>query len=135
MRRIVISLALLAAAGGCATAASPPPARSTATASSDRGRFFVLRSCAGCHAVGPLGSNPNNAAPSFGAVRLRYNAPSLQRRLNEISRNGHIEMPPIYMSDDEIGDIVAYIETVEPPAARDPLPGSRQVKRAGALAS
>ncbi len=133
MRWIVISLALLAA-GGCATGASSPPTRSAATASSDRGRFFVLRSCAGCHAVGPLGSSPNSAAPSFGAVRLRYDALSLERRLKEISRNGHIEMPPIYMSDDEIGDIVAYIETVEPSSGRDPLPGGRQVKRAGALA-
>jgi mono/diheme cytochrome c family protein len=107
-------LATLAAVSGCATA--PPAARKAPIldASADRGRFLVLRSCAGCHAVGSLGESPNGSAPSFPAVRLRYNTLSLERRLAEISKNGHVEMPPIYMSDAEIKDIVAYIETIEP---------------------
>ncbi len=122
MRRAFLALGLFAVVGGCATAAEPPTvSRSLATASSDRGLFLVLRSCAGCHAVGPLGESPTVAAPTFGELRLRYNPLSLERRLRDISKNGHMEMPPVRLADDEIEDIVAYIETAAIPPGGPPL--------------
>lgn len=111
MRRILMSFLLLTAAG-CATSGPTPNSSTNLDVSADRGRFYALRSCAGCHAVGVLGESPNASAPSFGAIRLRYNALSLPRRLAEISKSGHYEMPPIYMTPNEIQDIVAYVETV-----------------------
>ena len=130
MRRILLILAMLATAGGCASGPAPALKSPVLEASADRGRFFVLRSCAGCHAVGSLGESPNGGAPSFATVRLRHNAISLERRLAQISRNGHVEMPPIYMSDDEIKDIAAYIETLEPPASAADLPAKRHAQAA-----
>jgi cytochrome c len=130
VRRTLLTLAMLATAGGCATGPFPAPKSPTLDASADRGRFFVLRSCAGCHAVGSLGESPNSSAPSFASVRLRHNVLSLERRLAQISRSGHFEMPPIYMSDAEIKDIAAYIETIEPPASAADLPTKRHAQTA-----
>jgi mono/diheme cytochrome c family protein len=121
---------LLLAATGCATSGQAPPKR--LDASVDRGRFYALRSCAGCHAVGVLGASPNPNAPSFSAIRLRYNALSLPRRLAEISENGHYEMPPINMTPDEIRDITAYIETVDASEGAVALPNGQQARATGA---
>ena len=129
MRRMFMSVLLLAASG-CATAGPTP--QTTLDASADRGRFYALRSCAGCHAVGVLGASPNENAPSFGAIRLRYNALSLPRRLSEISENGHYEMPPIHMTPDEIRDVAAYVQTVEAPDGAVVLPKGRGAQTAGA---
>ncbi len=118
MNRILLALALLTSLGGCATkAAAPAPLGMAAPVSADRGRFFVLRSCAGCHAVGTLGESPNGGAPSFPTIALRHNSLSLERLLARISKEGHFEMPPIYMTPDEIRDITAYIETINVPTA------------------
>lgn len=128
MRRMLIGLLLLTATG-CATS-GPTPAKSL-DASADRGRFYALRSCAGCHAVGALGSSPNPNAPSFSAIRLRYNALSLPRRLAEISENGHYEMPPIAMTPDEIRDIVAYVETIDDSKGAAALPKGQHARTMG----
>ena len=129
MRRTLLTVAILAAAAGCATGSPSALKSPILDASVDRGRFFVLRSCAGCHAVGSLGESPNSSAPSFATVRLRHNAISLEHRLAQISRNGHVEMPPVYMSDAEIKDIAAYIETIEPPASAVDLLTKRRAGR------
>jgi mono/diheme cytochrome c family protein len=121
---------LFLAATGCATSGQAPP--KSQDASVDRGRFYALRSCAACHAVGVLGASPNGSAPSFSTIRLRYNALSLPRRLAEISEHGHYEMPPISMTPDEIRDLVAYIETVDASEGAVALPRGRQARAAAA---
>jgi len=128
MRRMLMSFLLLAATG-CATSGQTPP--KSLDASADRGRFYALRSCAGCHAVGVLGTSPNANAPSFSTIRLRYNALSLPRRLAEISENGHYEMPPINMTPDEIRDIVAYVQTVDASEGAVALPKGQQARAIG----
>jgi len=115
MRRTFIILGLAALLGGCATTAAAPATGSAV----DRGLFVALRACAGCHAVGGTDRSPNGIAPPFSYIRMRYDEAALQRLLADISRNGHYEMPPIYMTDDEIRDVTAYIQTVEPAAAPD----------------
>ncbi|MEO8112861.1 MAG: cytochrome c [Phenylobacterium sp.] len=132
MRRIAIILALLAVAGGCATSGRPMAGGAAPGSAVERGHFFVQRSCAGCHAVNALGDSPNAEAPPFRSVRMRHNEISLERMLADISQKGHFRMPPVYMSDAEIADIVAYIQTVEP--ARRPgaaaLPQGRHAQLA-----
>jgi cytochrome c len=123
VRRILLTLALLSPVAGCATSRAPASTAPPAIAAADRGLFFVLRSCAGCHAVGSLGESPNGVAPSFAKLRLRYNELSLERRLADISVNGHFEMPPIYMTPDEIKAISAYVQTIGPPSAAAPQQG------------
>lgn len=114
MRNILITLSLAGALTACATPQpGPTPALSPAA---ERGLQFVTRSCGGCHAVGYGGHSANAVAPPFASVRMRQTAIGLERSLAQISREGHGEMPPIYMTAAEMQDIVAYIESLEPMA-------------------
>ncbi len=105
-RLSAVGLAALAALGLTASAAAQP------AGSVDHGRFLVLQGCAGCHGVGELGASPNPRAPTFPMVRSSLSRPQLRAVLGRLSRNGHVEMPPIYMSDQDIADIAAYIGTL-----------------------
>ncbi|HEX2800487.1 MAG TPA: c-type cytochrome [Phenylobacterium sp.] len=111
-RSIIALLALL----GAAYSAVAAPAANHATSSVDHGRFLVLRACAGCHAVGEAGASPDSHAPTFPVVRGSVSASQLKVMLRELSKNGHYEMPPIFMSEADIRDIAAYIATLRPSA-------------------
>ncbi|MDP3488874.1 MAG: cytochrome c [Phenylobacterium sp.] len=121
MREALIVLCLAGALASCATPAAPPP--QTLSPAAERGLQFVARSCAGCHAVGYGGHSANAVAPGFASVRMRHTAIGLERSLAQIAREGHGEMPPIYMTSAEMQDIVAYIESLEP-VAEAPSPGA-----------
>jgi mono/diheme cytochrome c family protein len=116
MRRFLAILALTALAAGCAEgprpgAAAGQGARQPAAA----GEVFVRRSCAGCHAIGPQGESPNPHSPPFRTLAARLPGPALEAQLSAIARRGHVEMPPIYMTPDEIGAVAAYIRAVRAP--------------------
>ncbi len=105
MRRIVTIFGLAALVGGCATFGGEE--RRDAAA----GQRFVQRACAGCHAVGKEGASPNPHSPPFRTLSARLPGAALDAQLNGIARNGHVEMPPIYMTPDEIREIAAYIRS------------------------
>ena len=115
MRDVLMILCLTGALTACATPQHGPPQPLSPAA--ERGLQFVSRSCAGCHAVGGAGHSANAVAPPFASVRMRHTSIGLERSLAQISREGHGEMPPIYMTASEMQDIVAYIESLEPVAA------------------
>jgi cytochrome c len=115
MRHVLIILSLAGALASCATA--PPVAPQPLSPAAERGLQFVSRSCAGCHAVNGAGHSANAVAPPFASVRMRHTSIGLERSLAQIARDGHGEMPPIYMTAAEMQDIVAYIESLEPVAA------------------
>ena len=83
-----------------------------------RGLYVALAVCAACHKVALPGAGPDAIAPSFAVIHARYTAADLHRLLQEISADGHREMPPIHMSADEIEDVAAYIATVTPPTTK-----------------
>ena len=114
MRHVLTVLTLAAALSACATGEGPPPASLSPAA--ERGQQFVLRACAGCHAVAGREASPNAVAPAFASIRMRHTAIGLERSLAQIAREGHGEMPPIYMTNAEMSDIVAYIESLGPVA-------------------
>lgn len=105
MTRLFALLTAAALLAGCA--GGPPPARAPAFA--DAGQAFAQRACAGCHSIGRTGASPNARAPAFRDLGARLSDAELARALNEISRNGHVEMPPIYVTPDEMKGVVAYI--------------------------
>ena len=127
MRDALIILCLAGALTSCATieAAQPQPLSPAA----ERGLQFVTRSCAGCHSVSYSGHSANAVAPPFASVRMRHTAIGLERSLAQIARDGHGEMPPIYMTAAEMQDVVAYIESLEP-IAQGPMDGVSMVKAA-----
>ncbi len=119
MRNALRVLGLAGILAGCASIGPEPP--ETSSPAAERGLQFVTRSCAGCHAVGHGGHGANAAAPPFASVRMRHTAIGLERSLVQIARDGHGEMPPIYMTAAEVQDIVAYIESLAP-VSQAPLP-------------
>lgn len=106
---VILGFAALTA--GCASADLPQdwrPWRSRAEA----GHLFVRRACAGCHAVGRQGLSPNPLSPPFRTLASRLPGPALEADLSAIAAQGHVQMPPIYMTPTEIGAVAAYIRAV-----------------------
>ncbi|MCR5879299.1 cytochrome c [Phenylobacterium sp. J367] len=102
----ILALGLLAAA--CATSREPA-AGGAFSPSALAGERLAWRACAGCHAVGPTGDSPSSAAPRFRDLSLKFNPLSLEHRLGQISRDGHYEMPPVFISPEEARQLTAYI--------------------------
>jgi len=117
MRRTSVVLALVLGVGLSGCVSSPPaPEPQPLSAAAERGRSFALRACGGCHALGSGRRSANAVAPSFATIRMRHTSLALERALADIARQGHGEMPPIYMTAGEIDDLVAYVESLEPMA-------------------
>ncbi|MFC3068348.1 c-type cytochrome [Phenylobacterium soli] len=104
---VVSGLALAAAACTTATAPAPGPAAGNAS-----GRAFVERACAGCHATGPSGASAHPRAPAFRDLARTRSDAQLAAAIGEISRNGHVEMPPIYVTPEETTAVVAYMRSL-----------------------
>ncbi len=110
MRRVLLLTALLSLATGCA--AQRPAPTGAAPVAVDPGRAFAERACAGCHSVDATGVSPNGRAPAFRDLASRRSDAELTTALGEISRNGHVEMPPIYITPDEMRQVVAYMRSL-----------------------
>ena len=80
-----------------------------------RGEALVTGSCASCHAVGRTGASPRAEAPEFRFLGRRYPVASLQEALAEGTISGHADMPDFTFEPDEVGAIVAYLESIQEP--------------------
>lgn len=107
----LLVLILLAAPAVATAGENPLPA------SQARGHALARNVCSACHAVETKGASPNAKAPPFRALAGRHVPLTLQRRLADIAETGHYDMPPINLHADEVQDVVAYINSLEPPAA------------------
>ena len=103
----LVTISMLAA--GCSALKVPPPPVSAGGAP---GRAFVEKACAGCHAVDSSDSSRNPRAPAFRNLARQRTDAELMTALGEISRNGHVEMPPIYVTPDEMRAVVAYMRSL-----------------------
>ena len=110
MRSSLLYLVLLAASGAATAAENPLPA------SQARGHALAAGVCAACHGVEATGNSPKAKAPPFHILAGRYVPLTLQRHLATIAETGHSAMPQINVHADEVQDIVAYINSLEPPA-------------------
>ncbi|MDO8324637.1 MAG: c-type cytochrome [Phenylobacterium sp.] len=107
----LLVLTLLAVPAAATAGENPLPA------SQARGHALARSVCASCHAVETKGASPNAKAPPFRDLAGRHVPLTLQRRLADIAETGHYDMPPINLHADEVQDVVAYINSLEPPAA------------------
>ncbi len=80
----------------------------------DAGAQIAETRCAKCHAIGLKPRSPNVDAPTFDDIRMRYNAPSLEKKLLKIADHGHRSMKPLAISEAEAESIAAYIESLRP---------------------
>jgi|SRR5689334_2775545 cytochrome c len=83
------------------------------TPSIQRGLNFVRANCARCHAIDKVSESPLKIAPPFRTLHLRYPIESLQEAFAEGIRTGHDNMPEFRLDADQIGDVIAYLKTLE----------------------
>ena len=87
----------------------------TAAAQEDvaRGQTLVEENCARCHAARKEGASPLPAAPAFRTLGQRYPVSNLEEALAEGIVTAHPEMPQLAFEPDEVGAIIAYLESIQ----------------------
>src|SRR5438034_3421887 len=98
-------IAILLYAGESAFAQSP---------AAQRGLTFVRTHCAQCHSIDKVSESPLAIAPPFRTLHQKFPIESLRRRLAEGIMATHPTMPQFRLDADQISDVLAYIETLEP---------------------
>jgi mono/diheme cytochrome c family protein len=78
-----------------------------------RGKTFALNNCAKCHSVDKVTASPLKIAPPFRTLHNRYPIETLSEALAEGISTGHPTMPAFQLDPDQIGDLLAYLKTLE----------------------
>ena len=78
-----------------------------------RGFVLVRADCARCHAIGKAGESPLRIAPPFRTLHERYPVDDLQEPLAEGIITGHPTMPEFRFDPGQVGDIIAYLKSLE----------------------
>lgn len=115
-------------AGGSALAWTPKGSSSVEPAvepAVERGAQLAQERCASCHAVALEARSPEHDAPQFRVLSRVYSRQDLVRKLDDIAANGHFEMPPVALREDEMQDIAAYISTLDGGAGEAVPPSTR----------
>lgn len=92
-------------------------ALAAALTAADRGGQLAAVECSTCHAISLGDASLHGDAPPFRDLRLRFNPISLEQRLEALPKAGHPPMPMRPLSQKEVADLVAYIQTLtrQPP--------------------
>jgi len=101
----VITLAVVLACSADAARAQNPAAQ--------RGLTFVRVHCAQCHAIDRVSDSPLTIAPAFRRLHLRYPVENLAEAFAEGISTGHPTMPQFRLDPGQIGDLLAYLKTLE----------------------
>lgn len=112
LRSGIGSLANVAAILVVATA-SPANAENVLSPAAQRGLVIVHADCARCHAVGKVGASPLKIAPPFRTLHERYPIEDLEEPLAEGIVTGHPTMPEFRFDPGQVGDIIAYLKSLE----------------------
>jgi cytochrome c len=81
--------------------------------SAQRGLNFVRANCARCHSIDKVSESPLKIAPPFRTLHLKYPVESLQEAFAEGIQTGHQNMPEFRLESDQIGDVIAFLKTLE----------------------
>jgi cytochrome c len=92
------------------TVATPVAA---ASPQQQRGKTFALNNCGRCHSVDKVSPSPLKIAPPFRILHKRYPIETLGEALAEGISTGHPTMPAFQLDPDQIGDLLAYLKTLE----------------------
>ena len=104
IERILLPLALALITLTPAAAASPQE---------QRGKTFAMNNCAKCHSIDKVSPSPLKIAPPFRTLHERYPIETLSEALAEGISTGHPTMPAFQLDPDQIGDLLAYLKTLE----------------------
>lgn len=78
------------------------------------GRALIEANCAQCHATGSADASPHPDAPPLRTLSQRYPIESLEEALAEGLATGHPDMPEFVAAPEQIGAIIAYINSLNP---------------------
>jgi len=78
-----------------------------------RGLMILRANCSRCHAIGKIGESPLPIAPPFRMLHERYPVEDLQEPLAEGIVTGHPTMPEFRFDPGQVGDIIAYLRSLE----------------------
>jgi len=78
-----------------------------------RGLKFVSTNCIECHAVDKVSPSPLGIAPPFRTLHTKYPVEDLAESLAEGIMTGHPAMPQFRLDTGQIGDVIAYLKTLE----------------------
>jgi cytochrome c len=78
-----------------------------------RGLTFVTANCTQCHAVDKVSPSPLGIAPPFRKLHEKYPVENLAEALAEGTMTGHPTMPQFKLDPGQIGDVIAYLKTLE----------------------
>jgi mono/diheme cytochrome c family protein len=78
-----------------------------------RGKILALYNCAKCHSIDKVSPSPLKIAPPFRTLHARYPIEALAKALAEGISTDHPRMPPFHLGPVQIGDLLAYLKTLE----------------------
>lgn len=81
--------------------------------SAQRGLAFARANCATCHAIDRSSESPLKAAPPFRSLHNKYPVENLAEALAEGISTGHPVMPEFSLAPAQIGDLIAFLKTLE----------------------
>jgi mono/diheme cytochrome c family protein len=121
IRRPVLALAvaLLAAQAVHAHTVQAQTIQAQDNASISAGRRLAATHCGQCHAIDRADQSPNPRAPRFRDFGAGFPFEGLRQALAEHMIVGHPEMPIVVLSQTEIGDLVAYLKSIQGPVRPD----------------
>lgn len=82
-----------------------------------RGEHILRENCADCHAIGLEDESPYAPAPPFRTLSENYPVQMLEEALGEgilVAHEGVRQMPELSFSPEDVGDIVAYLKSIQP---------------------
>jgi cytochrome c len=106
--RVLVLVGSIAGLGLPVALAAAPEAESV-----ERGRVILEENCARCHSIGEAGVSPLAPAPPFRTLHDRYPLENLEEALAEGIISGHPAMPEFSFEPDQIGDIIAYLKSLD----------------------
>jgi mono/diheme cytochrome c family protein len=78
-----------------------------------RGLTFVRTNCAQCHSIDRVSPSPLAIAPPFRTLHRKYPVENLEEALAEGIVTGHPTMPEFRLDPGQVGDVIAYLKSLE----------------------
>jgi mono/diheme cytochrome c family protein len=89
------------------------PEASVPNPAAQRGLTFVRTNCARCHSIDSVTDSPLKIAPPFRTLHLKYPVENLAEAFAEGISTGHPTMPEFRLDPGQIGDLLAFLKTLE----------------------
>ncbi len=114
MARVFVAAAVAAALVAVPSLIVPSVASAQSQSPAEqRGLTFVRTNCSRCHAIDKVSPSPLSVAPPFRDLHRRYQVDMLAEALAEGIRTGHPSMPEFRLDPGQIGDVIAYLKSLE----------------------